>query len=197
MNIWCWQHNDTGIQTLKEIGLTVYETTYDAMVAPLKDIYSVVHIPKGFHIKSVASREEIKQFGRLLSTLYADSSEAAAIQSYFDKVANIPLWNHSDMKLYIGIFQGEIISIGSLMFTGDTVGMYDIATVGKVRGIGLGSAMIHFLLNEAKKHDATYCTLQASPDAMNIYRKSGFQSVGTLKVFENLHLIRHESLSST
>lgn len=195
MNIWCWQHNNKSIQMLEEIGLAAYGTTYVAMVAPLKEIHPIAHIPEGFHIKSVASPEEIVQFGKLLSTLYAGSLEAASIRSYFDKVADITLSNQSDMRLYIGIFQDEIVAIGSLMITGDTVGMYDIATVEKVRGMGLGSAMIHFLLNEAKKHDATYCTLQASPDALNIYKKSGFQSVGVLKVFENLHLIRHESPS--
>ncbi|MGM2834276.1 GNAT family N-acetyltransferase, partial [Bacillus cereus group sp. Bce025] len=46
----------------------------------------------------------------------------------------------------------------------------------------------HYMLQEANELNDAQCVLQASPDEINIYKKSGFQSVGQMTVFENRHL---------
>lgn len=57
-----------------------------------------------------------------------------------------------------------------------------------MRGQGFGSTMFTFLLQEVKQLKNNYCVLQASPDGVNIYKKSGFQAVGQMSVFGNWHL---------
>ena len=92
------------------------------------------------------------------------------------------------MKLYLGFYKDEVVSVGSLVCTQDSIGIYDIATKEEMRGKGFGSTMFHYLLQEAKKLNVAQCVLQASPDGINIYKKAGFQSVGQMTVFENRHL---------
>lgn len=71
----------------------------------------------------------------------------------------------------------------------DSIGIYDIATKEEMRGRGFGSTMFNFLLQEAQKLKNMYCVLQASPDGINIYKRSGFQAIGKMTVLENRHLI--------
>ncbi|MFC0302615.1 GNAT family N-acetyltransferase [Virgibacillus soli] len=185
MNVWCWKDCPETIKHLQSIGLKEYKTTYLGMIADLDHIplFSKRRI-NDFYIKEVSTLAEVAEFGAILSNLY-EEPEASHMQTYFKKLATLSPSAYPNLKNYIGIFRDEIVSVGSLMFTGNSVGMYDIATKDRMRGKGIGTAMVQFLLNEAIKHQATYCSLQASPEAQRIYQKAGFQSLGELKVYEN------------
>lgn len=50
------------------------------------------------------------------------------------------------MKLYLGFYKDEVVSVGSLVCTQDSIGIYDIATKEEMRGKGFGSTMFHYLL---------------------------------------------------
>ena len=78
------------------------------------------------------------------------------------------------MKLFLGFYEGEIVTVGSLICSKDSIGIYDIATKEGMRGRGFGSAMFN-LLQEAHKFKNTYCVLQASPDGINIYKNRDFK----------------------
>ncbi len=55
------------------------------------------------------------------------------------------------MKLYLGFYKDEVVSVGSLVCTQDSIGIYDIATKEEMRGKGFGSTMFHCLSQEAKE----------------------------------------------
>ena len=78
------------------------------------------------------------------------------------------------MKLYLGFYKDEVVSVGSLVCTLDSIGIYDIATKEEMRGKGFGSTMFHYLLQEAKELNVAQCVLQASPDGVNIYKRLVF-----------------------
>ncbi|MGM2749800.1 GNAT family N-acetyltransferase, partial [Bacillus cereus group sp. Bce010] len=88
----------------------------------------------------------------------------------------LDLWNSENMKLLLEFYEGEVVTVGSLICSKDSIGIYDIATKEEMRGRGFGSIMFNFLLQEAQKFKNTYCVLQASSDGINIYKKSGFQA---------------------
>ena len=79
------------------------------------------------------------------------------------------------MKLFLGFYEGEIVTVGSLICSKDSIGIYDIATKEEMRGRGFGSTMFNFLLQEAQKFKNTYCVLQASTDGINIYKNRDFK----------------------
>ncbi|MFA2809400.1 GNAT family N-acetyltransferase [Bacillus mycoides] len=189
MSVWFW--DDKQEQTIKseliKLGLKEAEKNI-AMVAELKTIHPRINMPVGFTIQKASSSGQIKKFGETLVNLFGTSEEGKNVQAYYNQISSLNLWNSDNMKLYLGLYKGEVVSGGSLVCTKDSVGIYDIATKEEMRGKGFGSTMFNFLLQEAKQLKNTYCVLQASPDGINIYKKSGFQVVGQMTVFENRHL---------
>ena len=189
MSVWFW--DDKQEQTIKseliKLGLKEAEKNI-AMVAELKTIHPRINMPVGFTIQKASSSGQIKKFGETLANLFGTSEEGKNVQAYYNQTSSLNLWNSDNMKLYLGLYKGEVVSVGSLVCTKDSVGIYDIATKEEMRGKGFGSTMFNFLLQEAKQLKNMYCVLEASPDGINIYEKSGFKAVGQMTVFENQHL---------
>ncbi|HFK1548064.1 GNAT family N-acetyltransferase [Bacillus albus] len=190
MSVWFWDDRKEKIikSELIKIGLKEAEQNI-AMVANLKTIHPTINMPKDFKIQKAFSPGQIKNFGEALASLFGTSEEGIHVQAFYNQTASVDLWNSGNMKLYLGLYKDEVVSVSSLVCTKDSVGIYDIATKEEMRGKGFGSTMFHYLLQEAKKLNVAQCVLQASPDGINIYKKAGFQSVGQMTVFENRHLI--------
>ncbi len=190
MSVWFWddRHEQTIKNELIKLGLKEAEQNI-AMVADLKTIQPTMKMPEGFTIQRAFSLGQIKKFGETLANLFGTSEEGTHVKTFYNETASFDLWNSENMKLYLGIFKDEVVSVGSLVCTKDSIGIYDIATKEEMRGQGFGSIMFNYLLQEAKELKVAQCVLQASPDGINIYKKSGFQSVGQMTVFENRHLI--------
>ncbi|MCR8657490.1 GNAT family N-acetyltransferase [Paenibacillus endoradicis] len=188
MALWSWEDGNSDIyQVLKSIGLIKAETNI-AMYADLHALFPNKNHTAEFNMIEVSSSKEIEQYGDVIVSLFGDSEEAIQVHAYYKCLSELPLINHSIMKLYIGFFQNEVVSTGSLVFTKDSVGIYDIVTKRECRGKGFGSAMFNFLIAEAQKQYTGPCVLQASPDGINIYKKSGFEPICNVIVYENPHL---------
>ncbi|PEO08379.1 GNAT family N-acetyltransferase [Bacillus wiedmannii] len=190
MSVWFWddRHEQTIKSELIKLGLKEAEQNI-AMIADLKTIHPLINMTKGFTIQKASSSGHIKKFGETLANLFGTSEEGTHVQAFYNETASFDLWNSENMKLYLGIFKNEVVSVGSLVCTKDSIGIYDIATKEEMRGQGFGSTMFNYLLQEAKELNVSQCVLQASPDGINIYKKAGFQSVGQMTVFENRRLI--------
>ncbi|MDP7989267.1 GNAT family N-acetyltransferase [Bacillus sp. MHSD_36] len=189
MSVWFWDEKLEGNIKNELIKLGLKETEQNiAMVANLHTIHPTINLPEGFTIQKAASSGQIKKFGEALASLFGTSEEGIYVQSFYNQTASFHLWNSENMKLYLGFYKDEVVSVGSLVCTQDSIGIYDIATKEEMRGKGFGSTMFNYLLQEAKELNVAQCVLQASPDGINIYKNAGFQSVGQMTVFENRHL---------
>ncbi|PER51197.1 GNAT family N-acetyltransferase [Bacillus thuringiensis] len=190
MSVWLWdeeQERDIKSELIK-IGLKEAEQNI-AMVADLKTISPTINMPVSFTIQQASSPGQIKKFGETLANLFGISEEGIHVQAFYNQISNLDLWNSENMKLFLGFYEGEVVTVGSLICSKDSIGIYDIATKEETRGRGFGSTMFNFLLQEAQKLKNMYCVLQASPDGINIYKTSGFQAIGKMTVLENRHLI--------
>ncbi|MBE5106645.1 GNAT family N-acetyltransferase [Bacillus thuringiensis] len=189
MSVWLWDEEKGHAIKSELIKLGLKEAEHNiAMVADLKTISPIIDMPIGFKIQKASSPRQIQKFGETLADLFGTSEEGIHVQAFYKQTSSFDLWNSENMKLYLGMYKGEVVTVGSLVCTKDSIGIYDIATKEEMRGQGFGSTMFNFLLQEAKKLKNTYCVLQASPDGINIYKKSGFQAVGQMTVFENRHV---------
>lgn len=188
MAFWYWEDDHDLSHLLEGTGLAEAEINV-AMIANVDQLEPIVSSRDGFVIRQISTAEDIRQFGEVLASLFHTSQESSSVRSYYEQLSSYPQLFSEKMKLYLGAYKVEIVSIGSLVFTKESVGIYDIATRSEYRGKGFGSAMFNFLVMEAKKQKIPLCVLQASPDGINIYKRSGFQSVGQIRVFENRHLV--------
>ncbi|WP_426577975.1 GNAT family N-acetyltransferase [Xenorhabdus stockiae] len=59
----------------------------------------------------------------------------------------------------------------------------DISTVREKMGRGYASALINYVLSEARKKDATACYLEASREGNGVYRRIGFKSLFECQAF--------------
>lgn len=189
MSVWFWdEKRESNIKNeLIKLGLKEAEQNI-AMVADLKTIHPTINMSVSFTIQKASSAGQIKNFGETLANLFGTSEEGGHVQAFYNQTAPFDLWNSENMKLYLGLYKGEVVSVGSLVCTKESIGIYDIATKEEMRGKGFGSTMFNYLLQEAKELNVAQCVLQASPDGITIYKKAGFQSVGQMTVFENRHL---------
>lgn len=189
MALWSWESKDSvTFETLRQAGLKEAETNI-AMYADLDALHPITECPAEFRVKEIASPAEAEQFGDVLASLFGESEEGANVKAFYRKISRLPLWGASLMKLYIGLYRGRPVSTGTLVFTDDSVGIYDIATLSDFRGQGFGSAMFRFLIGEAKKGKPRLCVLQASPDGIGIYKRAGFEPACEVTVYENRHLV--------
>lgn len=101
----------------------------------------------------------------------------------------MPLWVVAPMAVLLGSVPDEqlhnvllqdgdrLLGCGSLYLTGTVAGLYDIATVERFRGHGVGQAMTALLLDLAHRLGATRAILHATPMGVPVYRRAGFEAV--------------------
>ncbi|WP_141436328.1 GNAT family N-acetyltransferase [Bacillus cereus] len=189
MSVWFWNNGQEQIIKSELINLGLKEAEHNiAMVADLKTLHPTINMPVGFTIQKASSSGQIQRFGETLADLFDGSEEGINVQAFYKQISTFDIWNSENMKLYLGFYNDEVVSVGSSVSTKDSIGIYDIATKEEMRERGFSTTMFNFLLQEAKQLKDTHCVLQASPDGINIYKKSGFQAVGKMSVFENRHL---------
>jgi GNAT superfamily N-acetyltransferase len=72
---------------------------------------------------------------------------------------------------------GEPVAGGLGLVTGDTVGLYMIATQEELRGRGIGRAVTEALLAEGKARGTKHAILHTSPMGRPVYERIGFAEV--------------------
>ena len=106
-------------------------------------------MPVSFTIQQASSPGQINKFGETLANLFGTSEEGIHVQAFYNQISNLDICNSENMKLFLGLYEGEVVTVGSLICSKDSIGIYDIATKEGMRGRGFGSAMFNFL---CKKH---------------------------------------------
>jgi ribosomal protein S18 acetylase RimI-like enzyme len=84
--------------------------------------------------------------------------------------------SNSRMRMLTGRVEGEPVAAAMSYRTDDAVGIYGVTTVESARGRGYATALTRALLDPALP-----TTLSPSPEAENLYRRLGFESVGELR----------------
>jgi ribosomal protein S18 acetylase RimI-like enzyme len=92
-------------------------------------------------------------------------------QFYPDALVDLP-----PIRAFVGWVDGSPVATALASRTGDTVGIYSIATVPEARGHGVGTAMTWHLLRDADP-GWTVAVLQASAMGRPIYERMGFTLV--------------------
>lgn len=89
-------------------------------------------------------------------------------------------------RFFVAFCDGKIAGyIGAHNVLGE-VYITNVAVFPQFRRIGVGKALVDFLVEEMKKENAEYVTLEvrkSNLSAISIYEKSGFQKVGERKKF--------------
>lgn len=84
---------------------------------------------------------------------------------------------------YLGYLDGEPVSTSCLFLGAGVAGIYNVATLPKARGKGLGAALTCRALRDAREMGYHIAILQSSELGFNLYKKLGFQHLCQIEYF--------------
>lgn len=154
----------------------IQETTEYAMLCDLKQA-SFNPKTSDLIIKEATTPEAMLAFAEVLKPY--DKQAPLFYQKVGTSQFNEPF------RLFVGYLNELPISIGSLFFTDELAGIYDLLTNEGYQGHGFGTAMMHHLINYAQQKGFDHVSLSASSDSgFRIYERLGFKSLGAFECFE-------------
>jgi GNAT superfamily N-acetyltransferase len=93
------------------------------------------------------------------------------------------LWKREGATVYTGYADGRPVTSGFSIRSGDTLGIFTIATEPDARGRGFGTAMTGRLVADGAAAGCTIAALQASRMGRPIYERLGFRLVQEYEIY--------------
>ena len=87
------------------------------------------------------------------------------------------------VRSYLGYLKDEPVATSTLVLTEGIAGIYNVATLEKARGQGLGAAITLQPLLEARERGYSIGALQSSEMGFRVYQRLGFQKVSDIVHF--------------
>jgi predicted GNAT family acetyltransferase len=85
--------------------------------------------------------------------------------------------NESNYNAFLGYYQEKPVAVSLVCYNSGVAGIYCVGTVEEARGKGIGTAMTHIALVDAKKRGYEIAILQSSEMGYSVYKKMGFEDV--------------------
>jgi ribosomal protein S18 acetylase RimI-like enzyme len=168
-------------QVLQDLGLERAETEL-AMVADLTEPQSPAPAAINLTIRRVQTSRELRTFAEINAANW--SPPDSNVLRFYDLAQSVMLARACPMRLYVG-YVGEVgVATAELTDGGNVAGLYNIATLEDFRRRGIGTALTHHLLSEARAHGRRAAVLQAAADGVGIYERLGFRKFGDITEYK-------------
>jgi GNAT superfamily N-acetyltransferase len=83
------------------------------------------------------------------------------------------------VEAWVACRDGELLGTGSLIRTGDHVGVYMMATPERNQRQGVGRAVLETAMAHHLEHGATTFTLEATEAGFHLYEQLGYRTIAT------------------
>ena len=83
---------------------------------------------------------------------------------------------HEDVLMFVGRIDGTIVTTATSILSGDTAGVFQVATLEQHRGKGLGNVLTGHAIKGAMERGARISYLQASALGFPVYERMGFKT---------------------
>jgi GNAT superfamily N-acetyltransferase len=166
--------DDRFIPTLTEAGLVLAgeETSTPGMVAfPVDHEAIAAHASPELDIRRVADAVGIDAHRQAVTAGFG-SDRAVALGT-----ACLDLLDRPECVVYVGYAAGDPVVSGLGWRTGQTIGVYSIATIESARRRGYGAAMTARVVVDGVVAGCDVAALQASEMGRQIYERLGFRTV--------------------
>lgn len=169
--------------------------SYEGMVLDLNEIYVDFHEPDDFVVQKVTTMKQLEDFAEVVSSVFAPPDPL--VWSYYKQAGAAVLKNNSPASFYVGYKNREPVSSLILFTTGDTVGVYSVASKKEYRKQGYaGWLVMDALLDIRAAGDVHYAVLQSSAIALNIYKRLGFADCCTIDEYKIDRLLKAQQGSN-
>ena len=152
------------------------------------DYLPEVRLSQDLTIKAVTLNDQgIMDFAEVYASIF-DPFDLNII-SYYKLLANSKV-SHQEIVFLVGYHNERAVVSGSCFFSGEVVGIYDIATHPQARKKGFATSITYRLLKIARDRGYSSAVLQASEAGVPIYKKLGFLSFCDFHLFNNRSMLK-------
>lgn len=131
-------------------------------------------------ICTVSTPGDLRLFRAVISRVfYISPLEVDLILN--DGVLSTPVVRH-----YLGFWQGTPVAGASLVVSGALAGIWNVGTLADYRRRGISAEIMHHLVAEAAALGYGATMLLASPDGLPLYRRLGYTTVSTVRMYAPL-----------
>lgn len=164
------------IEQLQKKGLHQV-TEHPAMIINVEEVKPQVY-PAGVEIKFVSTDEDLRSWNSIVASGFEMPSEFAKFTDYILKRA-FP----GTVKLYLAYYNGIPVATSMTIQRGNLISVHWIVTLEAYRGKGIGAAVSHKPLLDAKSNGCTQAILLATEMGKSVYDKIGYKTYANYKVF--------------
>jgi GNAT superfamily N-acetyltransferase len=161
-----------------------FRHVYDArgMVADLSKAPLDAPVPAGTTIRRVTSAREFDAYIEIFMEAFARYAHERELWrgafEHFGFEESSP-WTH-----YVGFAGDDPVSTTSLLAAGDLAGIYNVATVPRARGRGIGRAVTLAAMRRGRELGASRAVLQSSEMGYGVYLAIGFEDICPLRLYD-------------
>lgn len=138
-------------------------------------------IPPRLKIVPVSTLWHLDDYAGVLAQGFGEGErEARWVQEVF---ARIGLDENSGWQHLVGYVENLPVATATLFYTGDTVGLYFIATAPAWRQKGIGAAITEAALQCGREQGAQWAVLCASSMGYGVYRRVGFSDLASIGIY--------------
>ncbi|PKB82944.1 MAG: hypothetical protein BZY88_03390 [SAR202 cluster bacterium Io17-Chloro-G9] len=170
-----------GMGSLLEARRFSHAATVTGMAVDLLTLDATVSMPPGFTINEVTNPDDLETWCRIMT----DVSEfpGFAKTAWLEMYQEIGIIDNPQWRLYIGAQDDTAVSTSALFLGAGVAGIHGVTTLPEFRGRGIGQAMTHKPLLDARSRGYRVGVLYSSEMAVNIYRRLGFQEFGQGNIY--------------
>jgi GNAT superfamily N-acetyltransferase len=95
-------------------------------------------------------------------------------------------------QVYAARWHGRVVAALATMISGETVGVYHVATLAGARRRGIAGNLALYALREARAAGCALATLTATPEARRLYEQLGFRACGVIEQWMPGHRLMRE-----
>lgn len=182
---WWFAESTSAISPFLEQAGWKHEEDDVGMYLPLDILMNSHSKSELLRIETCTKAEHFQDFGKVLSAIFEpyNSDEAENVRAIYHSTGEHCTKLDEHLIQLVGYLGDVPVSTATLYMDDGIAGIFDIATPEIFRRRGFGSEMFNNALMLAKQKKANICVLQASPDGLNIYKKSGFKKLGRFEVW--------------
>jgi ribosomal protein S18 acetylase RimI-like enzyme len=144
-----------------------------AMAASWTDLSLAARLPDGLEIQRVANVEQLEAFALTIT------HDAEALR-FYQMAAHVLLQPSAPQWFYLGYVHDEPVATVEVTIGGGAAGLYNITTLERYRGRGIGTAITSYALQEARLNGISLAVLQAAAAGVGVYRRLGFEAFGEI-----------------
>jgi GNAT superfamily N-acetyltransferase len=151
-----------------------------AMVADLQAMPEV-DTPDALRIDRVGSPDDLRAYESVLAAGFGEGPpEARWVCEMYDRIGlDDESWRH-----FVGRIGDEPVATATTFFAAGVAGLYFVCTTPDTRRRGIGAAISHAALADARDAGSRVGVLGTSPMGQRVYERLGFRTVCTVHVYE-------------